>query len=137
MKPHHIRDRARRLRLLSPTLLLLLLLAGCDSVEVEAPELLPPLLQSPRDAQQVTVGTQVTFAWKAVEGALRYECEVRQSDDDGKSVTTEYTDQTTATLPFDALGSYSWRVRARNADDSAGFWSEIWELRVHPTGDPN
>lgn len=137
MKSLHVRRQDPRWRLLSGALLGLLLLTGCDSVQVDAPELSPPLLQNPRDAQPVTMGTEVTFSWEPVPGARRYECEIRQSDDDGKSRVTEYTDVTTATMTFDAPGNYSWRVRARNTEDAAGPWSESWELRVQVAGDPD
>ena len=136
MKSPQVFGRLRRLLLLGSSLLTLLLLAGCDSLQVDAPELTPPLLQTPADAQVVQLGSTVTFSWQNVDGASRYECEVRQSDDDGKSVTTEYTDQTTATLTFDVPGAYSWRVRARNADDEAGYWSESWLILVQVPSDP-
>ena len=136
MKSLRVCDRQRRRGLFSLSLLLLLVSAGCDSVQVDAPELTPPLLQTPRDAQIVAVGSTVTFKWQSVEGARRYECEVRYADDEGKNVRAGFTDQTTATLTFDEPGQYSWRVRARNARDAAGVWSEAWELTILAQTDP-
>ena len=135
MKSLHVPSPQRRLFLLGSSLLLLLL-TGCDSVQVDAPELIPPLLQAPRDAQIVSVGSAVTFSWQAVDGARRYECEVRYSDDEGQGVMNEDTDRTTATLTFDEPGNYSWRVRAKNDADEAGSWSEAWEVIVQVQSDP-
>ena len=135
MKSLRVLDRQRGLHLLSSALLMLLLLGGCDSLQVDAPELVPPLLQTPLDEQIVTVGKTITFGWQPVAGASQYEFEVRHSDDDGNSVMTEFTDKTATTLTFDEPGFYSWRVRARNAEDAAGFWSEIWELSIQVRGD--
>ena len=135
MKSPQIHVPHRRLHRLGPVLLTLLLLAGCDSVEVDAPDLTSPLLETPLDGQTVRVGTTITLSWQAVAGASRYECQVRQSDDDGKSVTTEYTDQTTVQLTFNVPGFYSWRVRAMNAEDESGYWSEIWSIRVQGQSD--
>jgi hypothetical protein len=115
---------------------MLLLLAGCDSLRVDALELTPPLLQAPRDEQTAPVGTTVTFRWQPVAGAHRYECEVRHSNDEGTHVMTEFTDQPAAALTFDVPGRYSWRVRARNAEDAAGYWSAIRELSIQGRGDP-
>ena len=135
MKSSHIHPLQSRLFLLDSSLLLLLLI-GCDSVQVDAPELRPPLLQAPRDAQIVSVGAAITFSWQAVDGARRYECEVRYADDEGQGVMNEDTDRTSATLTFDAPGNYSWRVRAKNDADEAGSWSEAWEIIVQVQGDP-
>ena len=135
MKSPQVRHPQRRFFLLGSSLLLLLL-AGCDSVQVDAPELTPPLLQGPRDAQRVLVGSPVTFSWQRVDGARRYECEIRHADDEGQGVLNEDTEQTTATLTFDLPGSYSWRVRAKNAEDEAGYWSESWEIFVQVQPDP-
>ena len=119
-------------------LLFTILLAGCDTTSVDAPELTPPILLRPVDAQSVIVGNPVSFSWAAVDGAAQYQCEVRQSDEEGGTeVITEFTDETTAQLTFTGPGVYAWRVRGRNADDEAGLWSEMWEITVQAEGDNN
>lgn len=122
--------------LFGTVLLILLLLAGCDSAQVDAPDLTAPLLQTPQDGQAIGVGKTVTFSWQPVAGARRYECEVRIAEDERQSVATVLTNRLTTTLAFDAPGQYAWRVRAINADDDVGYWSEPFELTIQSRTDP-
>ena len=134
MKVPRIPHLRRRFLLLGSVLLLVL--AGCDSAQVAAPELNPPFLQAPRDAQVVSAGSPITFSWQPVDGARAYECQVSHADDEGLGVINEDTDQTTATLSFNLPGSYAWRVRAINAEGEKGYWSESWEIIVQVQTDP-
>ncbi len=124
------------IRSLVPSMLILIMvIGGCDSTSVAAPELNPPILLRPIDAQSVIVDNPVSFSWGAVDGAARYQCEVRYSDDEDAGVITEFTDKTSASLTFTQPGVYAWRVRARNGNDDAGYWSEMWEIVVQGKGD--
>ncbi|HKA86853.1 MAG TPA: fibronectin type III domain-containing protein [Haliangiales bacterium] len=65
-------------------------------------------------AAETDAGAPVTFAWRPVSGALRYEIEVL--DEQGKVVFARTTEQTSATLSDAGLlvpgSSYRWWVRA-------------------------
>ena len=78
----------------------------------------------------ISVGISPVFWWDAVPGAVGYELEVYSSD--GRCVRRGSTAGHDATPPathvrfqtvFESEGKYTWHVRARRADGSAGPWA--------------
>ncbi|HSW92696.1 MAG TPA: Ig-like domain-containing protein [Patescibacteria group bacterium] len=97
-----------------------------DSISLGAPTLLSP-------ANGAAVGgASVTNQWSAVTGAVKYEY---QSFNSANTNTTPRFDATysvtskTATNVAEGTVFY-WRVRAINADNTPGAWSELWKIVI-------
>jgi subtilisin family serine protease len=100
-----------------------------DTLAPNAPVLTVPV------AAAFSVGAPV-FAWSNPgEGATQYELQIDESGEDFSASAFDSGWITTLSklpAPFNGLGSFDWRVRARDAAGNAGPWSAIRTLTINP-----
>ena len=112
------------------------LLIGCSIVWVEstfAKQTLPaPTLLSPADNIYVRLYElgQVRLEWSAVEGAARYEINIERDT----YFKQDFTPNTSYQMPANTFyGIYEWKVRALDAQNVEGEWSETRHIQAVPS----
>ena len=90
-------------------------------------------LQNPADGSSLEI-TDLAFTWNKINGATNYNISI----DEGKTfLNPELTQKTpdnsyTPTKEL-SLGTYYWRVRAKDADDGWGDWTPVWSFTLIQT----
>lgn len=72
-----------------------------------------------------------TFIWESVEGADNYEIQVDNDNDFNSPIIDNITAEASIT-PESGLsdGTYFWRVRAINSNETPGDWSSVWTVNI-------
>ncbi len=85
---------------------------------------------SPMDSTQTQSGAPLSLRWRAVDGAVRYECVLSTRADLSEPLLAPSSADTT--LPAGVLPDswYFWRVRARDAEDLWHGWSATFRFHV-------
>ena len=97
----------------------------------------------------VVAGTQFTFSWPAVEGAIDYHFALSDRQDMKYALSPVFEKLTSKTpangaaewqVPFEGMlnpdQTYYWRVRARNGEGLWGDWSPTWSFTPNAPGTP-
>ena len=100
-----------------------------------APQLPAPTLLSPPNGATVGLGP-LTWKWSEVPGATCYSFEAGSSpdfDQTGAFLSQGCLTDTSFTINVDEgfifyVPYLYWRVRARDANNVGGLWSEVWKL---------
>ncbi len=92
-----------------------------------------PTLNLPRADLSVTVAP--TFSWLKVADAVRYQFEYDDSADFNSPAAADYTSLELSTLshlpkPTMLPGTYSWRVKAKDAAGNWSSWSEVRTITI-------
>ena len=102
-----------------------------------APPPAAPALVSPADG--AVAAQPITFDWGDVSGAVSYTIQVDEISAFGAplilSASTAASQFTTSSLP-DGNWNWFWRVRAVNAEGTAGAWSTVRAITVQSTPPP-
>ena len=96
-----------------------------------------PALDAPTDGSTVADNTP-TFEWGEPAGVAGYQIHV--DDDRGFSLPeiNSYPVASTYTPSIPLFeGSYYWRVRAKDASDAWGAWSDVWRVSIDTGGGNN
>ena len=103
-------------------------------------KLLPaPSLVSPENNENILDNTP-TFEWTSVSdpSGVTYQIQIDNDDNFGSlAYFAVGLAENAHTLPDEnalALGTYYWRVRAKDGEGNIGPWSEEWNFRVVPVG---
>ena len=104
-------------------LVFLILVFVLISVSGALAQPLPPVLLSPSDGAQIVIPT---FSWELSSGASYYEIQVADNPAFSPVIWTESTYDLEIT-PASTLpnGTFYWRVRSLESDDTIGDWSVI------------
>ncbi len=98
-----------------------------DAQKVTKPDpIAPPELVSPAAGTQINIfPRKITFEWKQVIGALKYEIEVGYNDGNWQLQKQAVTNETSYTLDFIGKNPGRWRVRSYSTSSGkAGVFSE-------------
>ena len=109
--------------------------AGDDRVAARTAAIATPALVSPSD--DAAVDSVPSFSWRGVPRADQYEFQL-SADAQFRSTLESYATRNTSATVTDSLfdGTYYWRVRAVNANRTAGKWSSTRAVRKRWPGQP-
>jgi formylglycine-generating enzyme required for sulfatase activity len=121
-------------RLACGILLPLILLSGCEvwgpRDNPADPEAATYLAPSPADGS-TTTDTTPLLDWNDVTGASGYELQLAGTSEGISSATAVAAEGSQYQVPSGlVLGSWYWRIRAKNAKDVWGAWSSVWSFTV-------
>jgi hypothetical protein len=82
------------------------------------------VLTSPQNGSSVSAGNPVMLSWSKVMGAAGYQLHISTDKSFSDTVSLMSQADTQITVKSLSVGSYFWRVRAKNINNEFGSWSE-------------
>jgi hypothetical protein len=89
----------------------------------------PPVLSSPGNNSSSTQNTAVTLIWNATSNATQYKVEL-WGGPYSSMTRCNWQGSTSCHIGQMLSGTYSWRVKARNASGQESPWSNTWSFTI-------
>ena len=90
-----------------------------------------PILLSPADDYLEETTTKPLFEWKSAQNAASYQIQIDNNQSFNSVEYENETENTSRNSTTDLTqGDYYWRVRAFNAYDTPGDWSNTWKFTI-------